>query len=112
VAPYVQTQSKYGARLARDYGAADVPIRIIAKVSCDGDGRLGAIVPAIPPGAADRRQLVAYLNLVGSRATVRLLGPSGLLVEGPCQPVSDAVATFYSDVCALPLADCPTGGFR
>jgi hypothetical protein len=65
------------------------------------------VVPALPPGvneAKDAKDLVAFVNVIGSRAIVRLLDQDKILAEGACRPADDSVI-LYSDVCDLPLTN-------
>lgn len=99
--PLVQTQSRYGKDLTA-YDAAKVPVRVVGAAPCSNETS-GKLVPAIPPGAKDQSALVAYLNIVGDRPSVKLVADEGAPVAGVCRHVGDAEAILYSDVCEVPL---------
>ena len=107
-APLVETKSAHAAELAKQYKSSEIPIRIVELAKCStelyGANTDGPVFPAIPPGVKDAKVLVAFLNVIGSRAAVRLLDGDKVVAEGACQPADESV-TLFSDVCDLPVTN-------
>lgn len=96
----VETHSKIGDKLAKTFSASDVIIRIVARSRC-GDGEIGAIVPAIPPGAERREFLTAFLN-VAAEPRIELMSRDKIVASMQCKRASDKIIS-YNYFCRTPL---------
>ena len=72
-------------------------IRIASGSTCPATSD-ASIVAAVPPGATDTHELLAYLNVRGSNAQISLLRIEKVLAVGHCKR-PEKPALLYSDVC-------------
>jgi hypothetical protein len=102
----VEANSRYANELAEQFLASDMVVRIASGSSCPGASD-SLIVAAVPPGATETRELLAYLNVRGSQAQISLLHAENVLAVGSCER-PDRTALLYSDVCVV-TAPAPNG---
>jgi hypothetical protein len=101
--PFVQTKSAYAKALAQRYSSEDFVTKIVETNRCGLDAD-GPIVPATPPGAAPGDVLIAFVNVTGSPAVMRLFESNKIIAETDCvAPLNDALV-LYSNSCQLQLA--------
>ena len=99
-AAVVENKSKFTDKLASTYKSTDVPIRIVARNSCDGIED-GALIPAIPPGASHSNDLVAYINSGTSLAEMELLAKGKIVAKATCAPPGNDAVKEFTAVCVI-----------